>query len=119
MKFAIDHIDAHADLGMGDASWKYIFQELLPFPVEERFYHIKKGGWSGLTEGNFLTYAIACRLVLSLNYIVPIKWANDVSTYIMKNYDLESQAIQLKQYDKSIDGIFKSTRNNKNPCYQL
>lgn len=58
--FDIVHVDAHADLGLGDASWVYILSDLLRLPPEERI-NPKTTGLDGLSYGNYLAFAIANR----------------------------------------------------------
>ena len=62
------HIDAHADLGSGDSSYIYIFTDILNKPIEERHnpesrYYINTNDreYAGISEGNYLSFAIACR----------------------------------------------------------
>lgn len=100
IQFSIDHIDAHADLGMGDSSHKYISVEVLAEPVNLRAYPKKLNGSEGLSSGNFLAFAIACRWISELNYITNLEWNEDVPWFPFKNYDIRSGAIQLKQFAK-------------------
>jgi hypothetical protein len=58
------HADAHADLGCGETALWFIMRELIRLPVEERV-----GAIQGLSEGNFLLFAIACRWLRSLVYV--------------------------------------------------
>jgi len=66
--FEILHVDAHADLGIGTLSDKYIMTDLLYRPVNERTKP-KRGGWEGLSESNFLAFVIACRWINKLIYV--------------------------------------------------
>ena len=104
VQFDIDHIDAHADLGFGDSSYMYIFKELLTLPIEDKLHSILGGGY-GLNEGNFLLFAIACGLVASLSYIVPPKWATDIPPCVMKDFELNASAIQLKHYGNALSPL--------------
>jgi hypothetical protein len=83
--FDVVHVDAHADLGMGDGSWTHIMGELVHRPVAERQFHCA----SQLGEGNYLAYAVACRWVKSITYVyhpelVPRKL--DIWWGLMKGY---------------------------------
>ena len=40
--FNIDHIDAHADLGLGDASYEYICTDLLKYDVKYSYKNIRE-----------------------------------------------------------------------------
>jgi len=66
--FDVVHIDAHADLSMGDPGWAYVFDQLLHLPVEERPLNAKPER-CGLSEGNYLLFSIACRWLGSLTYV--------------------------------------------------
>ena len=99
-KFDIDHIDAHADLGLGDASYKYISEEILNRDTNDRCNNLEAKGWYGIGPGNYLQFAIACRWINSLNYITNKKWNNDLLFFIFKDFDTNSNFIQLKQYSK-------------------
>jgi hypothetical protein len=67
---SIDHVDAHADLGLGDLCYKYLYFNLLLKPVKERYYHddavpnIQRMG-----PGNFLLFMITCRWILKIRYV--------------------------------------------------
>lgn len=97
--FELVHIDAHADLGLGDCSHKYIMTELLHKPVIDRL-NPKKGGWEGLSEVNFLAFSIACRWINKLTYVHHpriTKQNLDIAESIKKDFDFNSSAIQLKK----------------------
>ncbi len=65
--FEVIHIDAHADLGMGDNAIVNITRELLHLDVADRStsHWVKKS----LGEGNYLAFSIACRWIRSLTYV--------------------------------------------------
>ena len=67
--FDVVHIDAHSDLGFGDLSSRYILGELLHSAPCDR-QNPKRGGDGGLTEANYLAFAIACRWVRQLTYVL-------------------------------------------------
>lgn len=67
--FCVIHVDAHADLGLGDGCWEYLLTELLAFPVEQR--RSPRVGHGGLNSGNFLAFAIANRWISDLRYVFP------------------------------------------------
>ncbi|MBP7107739.1 MAG: UPF0489 family protein [Chitinophagaceae bacterium] len=110
LTFSIDHIDAHADLGMGDASFKYIFTDILFRPLRERAYPEIINGWSGLSSGNFLAFAIACRWISDLKYVNHPNWFNDLPFFLFQNFDISSAYIQMKKFtvpqiDSIINGL--------------
>lgn len=100
--FHLTHVDSHADLGMGDASWNYIMCELLHRDVHERA-PLESGGWYGLREGNFLTFAIACRWIASLTYVyhpdMPREnlGVHDIPDLLFRGNDPACGVLQLKK----------------------
>lgn len=99
--FDLIHIDAHADLGLGDSKWSYIYQELLAHPINERLNHIKA---NKVNSGNYLLFMIALEWINTLTYI-PHKTEDgyDFISDIMKNFNNFSEIIQLKYYKYGIN----------------
>lgn len=101
--FDVVHIDAHADLGMGDAGWCYIMGELLHRPVSDRT-EPKRGTLSGLRPGNFLLFAIACRWIRSLTYVHHPRMRerncgkHDIPDLLFRDNDPTASELQLKVY---------------------
>ena len=98
-------------MGLGDASYNYISEEILNRNINERCINLETGGWNGLGPGNYLQFAIACRWINSLNYISNKNWDSDLLFFIFKDFDNNSSFIQLKQYSKE---DFDSTKFNPN-----
>lgn len=92
--FSIDHLDAHADLGLGDTSFMYIITELMYQPLRCRF-NPKVNYPGGLSEGNFLAFAIACRWVKDITYVNKKGDLNDFPYYLFKDFDIETNKIEL------------------------
>lgn len=67
--FRVIHVDAHADLGLGDAGWLYLTTELLARPVRKRSR--PRFGRTGVTSGNYLAFAVANRWIQGLTYAYP------------------------------------------------
>ncbi|WP_211748759.1 UPF0489 family protein [Paenibacillus sp. Marseille-Q4541] len=108
--FDVVHVDAHADLGLGDASWAYILSDLLRYPPEERT-NPKTTGLEGLGFGNYLAFAIACRWISRLDFVLHPEWDNDLPYSLLKDFDDASGAIQLKLYNRrdiDVDRIRKA-----------
>lgn len=101
---SVVHIDAHADLGMGYTSNDYIQTELLHNELPARA-HPQVGGWNGLTEGNYLVFAIACRWIRDLVYVhhPSLTAGTDLPPCIFKDDDPETRIIQLKKYPWGTD----------------
>jgi hypothetical protein len=68
--FEVVHVDAHADLGMGDASWVHVMIEHLASRPGERLSP-KRRGTHGMSAGNYLVFAIAARWLQSLVHVYP------------------------------------------------
>ncbi len=101
-KVAIDHVDAHADLGLGDLCYKYIFFNLLRKPVKSRYYHDKDiPNVQKMGPGNFLLFMVACRWVSEIRYIHLEAEADDLNYLFFKNQCTKSRVIKLKAYCKN------------------
>jgi len=96
--FEIVHIDAHADLGTGDGSGKYITEQLLHMSFDERMYPNVEETF-GLYETNYLIFAVACRWVSGITYVSHPMWENDLCWYHWKDYDETTGFLQLKKYN--------------------
>jgi hypothetical protein len=99
--FDVVHVDAHADLGMGDGSWHYVSTDLLHRPAHARSTPVS-GGAAGLNQGNFLLFAIACRWIRALTFVYHPdskvgSGLRDIPKTAMKNYDVDGPLIQLKK----------------------
>jgi hypothetical protein len=94
--FEVVHVDAHADLGCGDASWSSIMGELLHRPVAERTYP-EEGGFTGLNAGNYLAFAAACRWLSKVTYVRNLKSNDDLQYLLFKNNDPQSGLLQLRK----------------------
>jgi hypothetical protein len=101
--FNVVHVDAHADLGMGDGGWPYLLSELLALPVTQRRH--PKTGCHGLNSGNFLAFAIANRWIRELTYVFPtrrapkLKKGPPIALKVFHGDDL-SQIVNLEQGKK-------------------
>ncbi len=106
--FELNHIDAHADLGMGDASWAYIMGELIHKPLIERS-DPKQECYYGLGFTNYLSFAIANRWIKELNFIINEQWHDDIPRSFLAEDDIPSIipfgrynfTIQLKKYTEA------------------
>lgn len=103
--FEVVHIDAHADLGLGDASWEYIMGDLLHKTLRERMY--PERGSHKLCPGSYLAFAVACRWVESLTFVTHPRWSHDLAWLHFKDYDDSSGYLQLKRYDPKVIDVMK------------
>ena len=91
--FHVTHVDAHADLGLGDAGWAYLMTELVHKPPAERVN--PRTGEQGLNEGNFLLFALACRWLSDLTYVYGEGGGDDELPYVLKDRKQGADALQL------------------------
>lgn len=91
--FHVTHVDAHGDLGFGDASYIYLMTELLHLAPEERWY--PRTGDLGLAESNYLAFAIACRWIHSVDYVFCPGGGDDLFPYYKERFALGADALQL------------------------
>ncbi len=96
--FEVVHVDAHADLGLGNLSCLYIAEEMLSQPVEERDVPGGTDPWS-LNNCNFMIYAAAMRWLGKMTYVRHPKCVDDLQWMHMKDFSNDSGALQLKQFD--------------------
>lgn len=97
--FEVTHVDAHADLGLGDSGYVYLMSDLLYRDPAERLEPTE--GEGGLGDGNYLAFAIACRWVSGLTYIHNDEGGRDLMTYHLEAFDPNASHIQLKAMEKS------------------
>jgi len=97
--FELVHIDAHSDLGVADWGWIYLTSILLHKPFEERM-DPDESMLFGINEANYLAFALACRWIKKLTFILHPNWENDLINVYFKDFDITSGYIQLKKYNK-------------------
>lgn len=107
--FHVTHVDAHADLSMGDSGYVYLLTELLAQPVQAR--RDPKVADDGLGDGNFLAFAIANRWISELTYVLggsefeeeiesDYPWQpGDLLPHLFENFDPFSRTIRLPVLD--------------------
>jgi hypothetical protein len=95
------HVDAHADLGLGDASWVHVVSELLSLPVDQRSDPPR--GSRFLNAGSYIAYALAARWIASMTYVHHPKEGDDMPwIYFEHNNATPPNRIQLKAYEKHV-----------------
>jgi hypothetical protein len=93
------HVDAHADFGLGDASWINVITHVLHLPVEQRTDPWRST--ANLNPGSYITYALAARWIASMIYVHHPHAGNDIPwIYFEDNDPSVSGHIQLKAYSK-------------------
>lgn len=105
---SVVHIDAHADIGMGDSGYMYLLSEVLRLPVHARQEPRTDDG--GLGDGNYLAFAIACRWLCALTYVYNSEGPGrptDILRPLMKDFDFDASSIQLACMDRDqIERVF-------------
>jgi hypothetical protein len=96
----VTHVDAHADLGMGGPSWKYIITEYLKPPPGNRVFPYN--GPYGINEGNYLAYALASQMVARLTYVHNPASRDDCVALFFRDNDLNSGFVEMKLYPPAI-----------------
>jgi hypothetical protein len=117
--FDVYHVDAHADMGIGDPSWTYLLGEVLALPVSDR--SSPTTGWKGLNAGSYLPFAIANRWIKSLAYVYPAETnmheglPNDLNTLFFRNGNLNGP-IELPHYSPAqLDSLLMLSDNPLEP----
>lgn len=96
--FDVVHVDAHADLGLGDAGYMYLMTELLHVPVEQRASAVRPQHGRGMGSGNYLAFAIGCRWIGSLTYVYPPKGGSDELYSLFRSHHPASGFIEIPLY---------------------
>jgi len=91
--FHVTHVDAHADLGLGDAGYLFLLNELILRPPDQRTDPPRDP--LGLTDGNHLAYAVACRWIDELEYVFCPGGGSDELHLVMQGHDREASFVQL------------------------
>lgn len=109
--FDVVHVDAHADLSVGNPGWHHVCTDLLYADPEERCV---AGRPSALNEGNYLLFAVACRWVRALTYVYHPEVSmldelpSDLMSVLFRDRDRHSGLIELPCFateDKDRDDL--------------
>jgi hypothetical protein len=85
--FKIVHVDAHSDLGMGFHSWPYLHSEFLSMDVRER--PGARRGDDGVNFGSFLAFAVGCRWISEIDFVINPNWLDDIPRYLLSRPSYE------------------------------
>jgi hypothetical protein len=88
---SITHVDAHADLGLGEPVHVEIMSELMFLPVE-----VRAAQASRVTDGSYLAFACAAGWISDLTYVFNDEGGEDLHPYHMKDWDPRAPALQFK-----------------------
>ncbi len=96
----LHHVDAHSDIGGGFTTcWIYVEQELVHQPIPRRMH--PKRGIPYLNSGNFVVFLAACGWLNQIHFVVPNEWRDDTNAAYLKDFSINSRALQLKRYRAS------------------
>lgn len=119
--FDVIHVDAHSDFGLGDGSWHYILTEYLHKNIDERIYpeNLEYGlSFEKFNYGNYLTFAVGCNWINSIHFIPHTDWNADIPIYIFKNYDENTNIIQLKKFNSNQTIHYRKLKTYKPISYE-
>ena len=95
--FEVIHVDAHADMGLGNTSCLYIAEDLLAEPPSRRRAPTGRDSWC-VGDNNFIAYALACRWIGRLTYVTHPDCKGDLQWMHMKDFDTRSGYVQMKRF---------------------
>jgi hypothetical protein len=98
--FEVVHVDAHADLGLGDHSYVYLLTSLLFEQPQDRCFPAE--GTGGLNDGSWLSFALACRWISDLTYVFNTDEdaPTDIHAYMMEAGDPKAAHLELPAVHK-------------------
>ena len=93
--FKVVHVDAHSDLGMGSSSWTYLHSEFLSMDLRDR--PNAREGDDGINFGSFLAFALGCRWISGVDFVVNHSWHDDIPRALLsqESYDLVEEKAPL------------------------
>lgn len=114
--FKVVHVDAHSDLGLGSLSWTYLHSQFLAMDVYDR--PKARQGDDGINFGSFLAFALGCRWISEVDFIVNHNWHDDIPRVLLSqdsfnfvedksplsvlpygDYNLEIELMQTPEWD--------------------
>lgn len=97
--FELTHVDAHADLGLGDSGYVYLLTQVMHEALPARLH--PREGETYLNSGNYLAFAASCRWLSSLTYVYNSGGGSDVMGYVMEDFDPRADCLHLAALSKS------------------
>jgi len=88
--FHVTHVDAHADLGVGDCGWMHLTGELMFREPQDR-----RAPGEALEDGNYLAFAAACRWLGELDFVFNDYHEDDIMPLVMERFDPSADHLQL------------------------
>lgn len=96
--FHVTHIDAHSDLGIGKPGPGYVLNTVLALSPSIRTNISRYYSMQQLDEANYLLFALALRLISSLDNVRNPKSRPDIPGFAIKNSYGEYSFIQLSSF---------------------
>lgn len=93
--FSVTHVDAHADLGLGDAGYVRLLTDLV-----WREPPAAREPGDALGDGNYLAFAVGRRWLADLTYVHNDAGGGDVMWCVMEGFDADAAHIQLAALTK-------------------
>ncbi len=110
--FEVIHVDAHADMGLGNLASLYVAEELLAQPLNRRRVPRGNEPWA-LNNCNFILYALAMRWIGKLTYVTHPACQDDVQWMHMKDFSTKSGFVQLKCFEPGLSDRVKDPMDVK------
>lgn len=86
--FKVVHVDAHSDLGLGSLSFTYLHSQFLSLDVNDR--PNARQGDDGVNFGSFLAFALGCRWISELDFVVNRNWHDDLPRALLSEESLQT-----------------------------
>ncbi len=103
---SVTHVDAHADLGLGEAAHVEIMTKLMHMSPGSRAEHATR-----VSDGSYLAYACACEWVSDLTYVHSDEGGRDLHTFHLKGWHPSADALQFKALTASqLDNVTRLER---------
>lgn len=117
--FHVTHLDAHADLGLGDNGYFHLINDVMYRPVAERSAPEVVG--PGLTFGNWLAFAVACQWVSDLDYVFGPGGGSDMLSFHMSDdfAGLQLKAATREQVEHALHRIERLQGEHLDPVVPL
>lgn len=101
--FHVTHLDAHADLGLGDAGYIQLMTHVMQRPVADR--SAPDAVEPAINFSNWLAFAVACRWISDLDYVYGPGGGSDMFPFHMNDdhTGLEMKAATREQIDSALN----------------
>ena len=108
--FHVTHVDAHADLGLGNSGYCHLLTELLFVDPADRRFPVT--GDNGMNDGNWLLFALGCRWIGHLEYVFCDGAGGDELPFVMGDFDENSSHLQLPaiEAEEIMNGLTRAGR---------